>query len=152
MRFKKRGVFVSKRAEETSEGLSTIGEMVFFAIFAFLISSFAYGVYRDTTFQKNYFARDIAMTIDVLYASPNDIIYIYPTTPLNLTGFSLAINQHNVRLADKGTNAREIIYWYADIKDKLIETPKLDNLTTVLFKKKEDGVVEAIPIKIREES
>jgi hypothetical protein len=80
---------------------------------------------KNTIIQKNYKAKDIALLITTLYASPGDASYEYP-----LNGaFTIKIGGGQVSVADeKG----EYAYWYSrpeNVKD-IVVTDENGNIIT----------------------
>ena len=150
MRFKKRGLFGNRRAEESHEMPFTIAELTFFAIFAYFLISFAAGIARDTTFQKNYLARDIATTMDAIYASPNDIFYVYPPSPFNFSRYTLELKNERVMVGERNSNAKETTYWFADLSDTKFTQESLDDMTTVAINKTKGSKPEIIPLLTQE--
>ncbi|MFH1182458.1 MAG: hypothetical protein V1702_05860 [Candidatus Woesearchaeota archaeon] len=84
---------------------------VVLAVALFIVTlSFAMDVAKGTLLEKNYKAKDIALLITTLYASPGVTSYEYP-----LSGdFTLKIGNGQVSVDDpKG----EFVYWYSKPAD-----------------------------------
>jgi hypothetical protein len=150
MRFKKRGLFNSKRAEESHEMPFIMAELTFFAIFAYILIVFTVGIAKDTTFQKNYLARDIATTLDAIYASPNDIFYIYPSSPFNFSKYTLELGSERVKVGERDSDVKETTYWFADLSGAGFIQEKLDDITTVAINKTRGAKPELMPLLIPE--
>ncbi|MBW2970900.1 hypothetical protein KY320_01935, partial [Candidatus Woesearchaeota archaeon] len=87
---------------------------------------------NNTIFEKNYLARDTAMVINTLYASPSPIVYNYPE---NISGFSIRFSSHRAQIKDKSSDMDEVakIYWYADVLGKELDIPNIEKVETIEF-------------------
>jgi hypothetical protein len=121
-----RGLFLGKRAQTEHESLWTMIELTFFALFMVSLLLFVFNVWKNTTYEKNFLARDLALTLDTLYMSPQHIEWLYPH---NATDFQLRMSQNNVRVSSKASSSKqdERRYWFADT-----EAWKLDYMTEPL--------------------
>jgi hypothetical protein len=70
-----------------------------------IILSFVIDAYKNTLLEKNYRARDIALLITTMYASPSGVNFTYPIDG----GFDIAIGGGEVIVKD-GHGA--VNYWY----------------------------------------
>ena len=70
-------------------------------------------VENSTIFEKNFLARDIALTIDSVYASPQDLVYVYAE---NTSEFHITIKKNKVRVKAPLQEGEEVekIFWFAD--------------------------------------
>jgi hypothetical protein len=109
----KRGIFRGKKAQTEHESMWTLSEMVFFSIFVITLLLFSYTVWKNTTFQKNFLARDMAMTLDTLYMSPQKLTYSYPNNVSDYN-FIYAGNLVRVGEADSLNTQTDRMYWFAD--------------------------------------
>lgn len=110
MEFKKRGI--GKRAQAEHEQLFIIFEVVVFAFFMYILLSFVKDVEESRILEKNYLARDMAMMVNTLYATPQNVVWIYTE---NTTDYSVGIGNNLVTVQDvdalvEGTERR---YWFA---------------------------------------
>lgn len=111
----KRGVFRGRRAQTEHEAMWTIAEMVFFSIFLITLMLFARSAWRNTTFEKNYLARDMAMTINTIYMAPQRLTFSYP---YNASKYNMLYQGSVVRVGDAESKNKKTdrIYWFADEK------------------------------------
>jgi hypothetical protein len=151
MRFKKRGLFTSRRADSTHQLIFIIAEGIFFGLFAFLMFSYVNNLAKDPTFQKNFLARDIALTLDTAYASPSDLFYIYPYSPTNFSSYTLRLADEKVELGEKGTGKRSISYRFADTKADKAKLERLDTIDTIILNKTREAPLRIIPVKTQVE-
>jgi hypothetical protein len=116
----KRGIFQGKRAQTEHESLWTTIELVFFALFMISLLLFVSNVWKNTTYEKNFLARDLALTLDTLYMSPQQVSWLYPH---NATKYQLRLDQNNVRVTSVGSSAKqdERRYWFADEESRKLD-------------------------------
>jgi hypothetical protein len=122
-----RGLFRGKRAQTEHESLWTIIELTFFALFIVSLLLFVFNVWKNTTYEKNFLARDLALTLDTLYMSPQQVEWLYPH---NATDYKLMMSLNNVKVGSIGSTSKqdERRYWFADK-----EANKLDYMTQPLI-------------------
>lgn len=77
---KKRGkaIFKNKKASTISHDLFfNVFELVLAIIVILALFNFVSDVAKQTIFEKNYLARDMAILINILYSAPGDVAYYY---------------------------------------------------------------------------
>jgi hypothetical protein len=141
---KKRGC--SGMTEETHEMSFTMIELIFAIVFAYLLTVYVVGIAKDTTFQKNFLARDIATTIDAVYASPNEIFYVYPPSPFNFTRYTLELANEKVKIGVKKSDGTDTLYWFADLSGTKLATERLEDMTTIAIAKTKGAKPKIIPL------
>jgi len=116
----KRGIFRGKRAQTEHESLWTVIELTFFALFMVSLVLFVANVWKNTTYEKNFLARDLALTLDTLYMSPQQVSWLYPH---NSTRFQLWLVGNNVRVTTIKSTAKqdERRYWFADEEGRKLD-------------------------------
>src|SRR4030042_860594 len=84
----------------------------------------------ETTYEKNFLARDMALLIDTLYASPGDVEYVYDLSAIKseLNKFDFEIKDGYVTVYDSGFKKPQA-YRFAEkegyeIHDFRAEAPK----------------------------
>lgn len=98
---------------------------------------------KETTYEKNFIARDMALLIDTIYASPGNLEYIYD---MKGYGFDLEIKNGYVYVFDSGYKNPQS-YRFAEKEDMEIEDfkPEAGAPRAVKFVKKGDRIeVEAL--------
>src|SRR4030042_2742413 len=144
---KKRGFFLSKKGDATHESAQIMLWALFLAVFAFILFGFVNTVRSGTVFEKNYIARDLAMVVNTVYASPQDLVYVYPT---NTSLFYVTIKDHKVRVTDVAMEPESVdkIYWYADENQSMlnIEEPfeRVDNLKFIKTQVNDEGDINIV--------
>lgn len=130
----KRGIFRGRRAQTEHEAMWTLSELVFFSIFVVTLLLFARSAWKNTTFEKNFLARDMAMTINTLYMAPQRLIYSYPN---NASKYSLLYQNNVVRVgdADSENKKKDRLYWFADEEDRRILdiTPRINRPEIIIY-------------------
>jgi hypothetical protein len=130
----KRGIFRGKKAQTEHESLWTIIELTFFALFTISLLMFVMNVWKNTTYEKNFLARDLALTLDTLYMSPQHVAWLYP---YNTSAFQFMMGQNSVRVASIGGSAKqdERRYWFADEEQRKLSymTEPISAAKKVLF-------------------
>ncbi|MBU0756454.1 MAG: hypothetical protein KKF44_00175 [Nanoarchaeota archaeon] len=98
--------------------------------------------YNDLSFEKEYLAKDIALLVDTIYASPNDMIVAYPQNKLS---FSFRFEEGRVCVFDEF--GEKCAYFSEDAETEFIYgelTPnvKIDDklYTPLVFEKKENRI------------
>ncbi|MFH1399601.1 MAG: hypothetical protein ABIG95_05825 [Candidatus Woesearchaeota archaeon] len=104
---------LGKKGDVSNETLFTIFELIVFLFFAYIMFSFVRDIERSTLFEKNYLARDIALVIDSVYASPHKTYYAYPE---NVSRFQISAKLNKVRIKEAEQEGEHVdkIYWFAD--------------------------------------
>ncbi len=118
----------------------TLGEyaIIIWEIMVFVVITLALLMYvRDlsekTIFEKNFIARDTAMVVNTMYASPYTTVYLYPE---NTSMFTLRFNDQRVEVFDLDESEIGKIYPYADEESHQIEQ-ELKGVETIRFNKKQ---------------
>ena len=108
---KKRGLFLGKKAQAQHEILFTIFEVLVFAFFTYLLFAFVNDVEDNTTFEKNFIARDLAVMVNTVYTSPSSIVYNYPEDKKD---FVVKVQNNMILVKNQGQDdAVGIKYWFA---------------------------------------
>lgn len=79
------GFLKNKRASEDVLSLTTVIEFILLLLVAGLIAMIIIRETNNDTFEKRFLAKDIAMFIDTLHASPNTILVRYPEDTFQYT-------------------------------------------------------------------
>lgn len=96
---------------------------------------------NETTYEKNFIARDLALLINTIYASPGDIEYIYYVKG---QGFDLEIKEGYVRVFDSGFKGGQS-YRFAEKEGVKIDDFEAQAPSSVKFIKKGDKIeIEAL--------
>ncbi len=133
-----------------AEGVTAIGFLIIGLLFAGIVSTGiverAWSDIKGETLEKNYIARDIALVLDAVYASPGDVEYVY-----SMKGYKYVVEIKNARvmvnkLGAKEKNAGFYAYFDGGIKDEEKLSARLfplpDNPAPMLIViVKKDGVV-----------
>lgn len=92
-------------------------EMILIAIIAVVFFSFVKDIRENTILEKNYIARDVALTLDTVYAAPGEISAVYPSDELkesvNMKKYIVEIKENLVRVREPEEQVAKI-YWFAD--------------------------------------
>ena len=78
MGYKKRFKFLNSKKGMDIELWFNVFELVIVFVVGLVLLETVNSEVKGTTFEKNYFARDSALLINTIYASPGDIEYNYP--------------------------------------------------------------------------
>ncbi len=70
---------LNKKAGMNDLLLKSLTNLVLLAIILAALLAYVRDVVTDKTFEKNFLARDVALTLDALYAAPNDAYVDYST-------------------------------------------------------------------------
>jgi len=131
---KKRYFLLGKKGQEAEhEVIQTVIEAIMLAVFVYILFTFVSDIRGNTIFEKNYFARDLAMMVNTVYASPQDLVYVYPD---NTSRFYITIKDNKVRIHESALEAEEIdkIYWYADENQTRLDIEEsFDNIDNLEF-------------------
>lgn len=99
-------------------------ELILAAIILVTFFLFVKGIRENTTLEKNYLARDIALTIDAVYAAPGEISAAYPTDELkddaNMNKYIVELKDNLVRVREPAEQISKI-YWFADNSQTVID-------------------------------
>ena len=141
---KKRCLHLNKKGQIESEIYLLIIESIVFVLFAVIVFSFIKGLEGNTTFDKNYYSRDIAILYDTMYGSPGRVVYIYPE---DTSEYKMTIENNLVSIIKKGEDELEARkYWYADenIDKDYVKTSKTnqDQVKMVKYAKGEVQIYE----------
>lgn len=114
MERKKRGVNIFKYKNGISHDLFfNVFELILAVIVIIALFKFVNDVAEQTIFAKNYFARDMALLVNALYAAPGDVDYIYNEST---SKFMFDFNSNRVVVYEEGDSEdnRNILYFYAE--------------------------------------
>ncbi len=91
----------------------------------------------ETTYEKNFIARDMALLIDTIYASPGDVEYVYDLSAFYSKGmsFDLKIKDRHVTVYDSGYK-NPYTYVFAVKEGEEIEDFEAEGPKAVRFLKK----------------
>jgi hypothetical protein len=111
---------LGKKGQTEHEEMWTLFELASFFFFMIVLLTFSYTVWKNTTFQKNYLARDMAMTLDTLYISPQKLSYIYPN---NVSGYNFIYQGNMVRVGEEDilNQQSDRKYWFADERNRRLD-------------------------------
>ncbi|MBI2580769.1 hypothetical protein HYV85_03075 [Candidatus Woesearchaeota archaeon] len=113
------GLFAGKRGVE---GVTAIGFLIIGLLFAGIVSlgivERAWSDIKGETLEKNYIARDIALLLDAVYASPGDLEYIY-----SMKGYKYVVEIKNSKVTvnkpgGKEQNAAFYAYFDGGVKEE----------------------------------
>ena len=94
----------------TQKTYFTMIDLILLLLIAVGFLAFIYQVASSTLLEKNYLARDIALLLDTVYASPGDTHYIYEG---DASDFIILLDQNLVGVRkDNDVLAKQ--YWFAD--------------------------------------
>jgi hypothetical protein len=91
-------------------------ELILAAIVIIALLQFVNDVAEQTIFAKNYFARDISILVNALYAAPGDVDYIYNEDTSKFI-FDFNSNRLTVYEEKDPEDNRNIFYFYAENKN-----------------------------------
>ena len=114
MQIKKRGAKLFNNKSGISHDLFfNVFELILAAIVIIALFKFVNDVAEQTIFAKNYFARDMALLVNALYAAPGEVSYIYNE---DTSKFRFAFNSNKLTVYEEGDSEdnRNIIYFYAE--------------------------------------
>lgn len=112
-------LFAGKRG---AEGVTVIGFLIIGLLFAGIVTTGiverAWSAIKGETLEKNYIARDMALLLDAVYASPGDVEYVY-----SMKGYKYVVELKNSRViinkpGAKEQNAGFYAYFDGGIKDE----------------------------------
>jgi len=108
-------------------------------VFAILMS-YVKSVEKDTLFEKDYLAKDMALIIDANYAAPGEIDYSYKNTRVDIKKFNFEFKDQKLRVTEsvKSQDAG-MIESYGDVKSKEVYT-HLNSPETINFHKKDGSL------------
>ncbi|MBN2421880.1 hypothetical protein JXB41_01520 [Candidatus Woesearchaeota archaeon] len=91
-------LFKNKKAEGTRLSLWTLIDL--FVLLVIVIAFFfeIYTISKNTWFEKRFLAKDIAMMVDTVYASPADVVVVYPQ---NTLWFSFKFEKNKITVFDR---------------------------------------------------
>ena len=114
MQRKKRGNRIFNNKSGFSHDLFfNVFELILAAIVIIALFKFVHDVAEQTIFAKNYFARDMSLLVNALYAAPGEVSYIYDEDTSKFI-FDFKLNRLTVyKEGDKEDN-RNIFYLYAE--------------------------------------
>lgn len=132
---KKRGIFLGKKANLDIESYFIIIKFVILMAAILAMSAYVYSVVSDTFFQKMYFSRDIAFTINTLYSAPGSIYHEY--TRKNLEKFEIDFSQNKVGLRENDETKKGLAfnYFYASDLDYGLEKDLIKDSNKIFLQK-----------------
>lgn len=124
--------FLDRKAQEDiigEQGYSIWEVFAFFAVLGVLLG-FVNSLASMTIFEKNFLARDMAMSVNTVYAAPYVLVYNYPE---NTSEFLVDFKNNKVEIFDlEVTGDVAKIYPYADEQDhRLILEHDLRGIDTI---------------------
>ena len=125
MQRKKRGVNLFNNKDGISHDLFfNVFELILAAIVIIALFQFVNDVAEQTIFAKNYFARDMALLVNALYAAPGEVDYTYNEDTSN---FIFDFNSNRLTVYEEGDSEdnRNILYFYAENKNIPIQDTTL---------------------------
>lgn len=133
----KRGLsrfFASKRAEE-SMLYELLIALVFVGVLALFYFNFINNLVNNSVYERNYYARDTALTASVMYAAPGDVSYTYGIKPLNEYDFLMTLGDSTIVIKDESDQDAK----YSYPEDAQFKNPELafntKNIERILFTK-----------------
>lgn len=146
----KRGKILSffKKGQVESELFFIIIEIILVLGIAITFFSFVNSIAKNTMIEKNYFSRDLALLIDVIYSSPGDIYYNYfheEDDVMNKFNFLFDEQKVEVSEAEIEQKPLPVSYPYADSlifgkkvekieEPRIIEIIKIENEVSIIKK------------------
>lgn len=122
---------IKQKRGEAVLTLFRAAELILFAI-AILCLVVIISKIDEKTYEMNFIARDMALLIDTIYASPGDLEYIYD---MKGYGFGLEISDGYVTVYRPDYKASQS-YRFAEKKDVEIEDFRAEGPSSVKFVKK----------------
>ena len=122
---KKRGARLFNNKHGISHDLFfNVFELILAAIVIIALFKFVNDVAEQTIFAKNYFARDMSLLVNALYAAPGDVDYIYNEST---SKFIFDFNSNRVTVYEEGDSEdnRNILYFYEENKNIPIQDTTL---------------------------
>jgi len=111
----------------TNELFFNIFELVLAFIVILALFNFVNGVVKQTIFEKDYLARDLALLVSTLYAAPGQVTYSYNENSKD-SSFVSAFMQNKVEVYEKGeAEQSRISYPFAENKNIMFRYNSLEN-------------------------
>ncbi len=119
----------SKKGAIMHESYFMLFEIILVFIVFLSLLSFINESTSSTYFERNFYARDIALTIDALYACPETIVYNYKAG-LGLNNYTIEILSGLVKVASTGSHLYSSFYYAPDTllgfkKKTLVNPPSI---------------------------
>ena len=113
MQGKKRGRLFNDKSGISHDLFFNVFELILAAIVIIALFKFVNDVAEQTIFAKNYFARDMSLLVNALYAAPGEVSYIYNEDTSN---FIFDFNSNKLTVYEEGDTEenRNILYFYAE--------------------------------------
>lgn len=93
--------FRGKKGDVTSEISFVMLQIVVASIVIVALLAHVVSIAKDTALEKNYFARDIALTTTTIYAAPGDVEYNYQLSALNKYDYVVIVANSSVGITLK---------------------------------------------------
>ena len=120
MSYKRGAKFLNSKKGMDIELWFNVFELVIVFVVGLVLLETVNSEVKGTTFEKNYFARDSALLINTIYASPGDIVYNYPDKADN---FIFDFRQNKVGVYEQ----------HEQVENKIVEYPFAEDITYTLF-------------------
>ncbi len=127
MQRKKRGSKIFNNKKGISHDLFfNVFELILAAIVIIALFEFVNDVAEQTIFAKNYFARDMSLLVNALYAAPGDVSYIYNE---DTSKFIFDFNSNRAVVYEEGDSEdnRNILYFYAENENQPFQDTTLSH-------------------------
>ncbi len=106
----KRGIVFSCKKGMTHELFFNVFELVLASIVLLALLFFVHGIAKQTIFEKNYLARDLAVLLNAVYAAPGELTYKYNE---NAAGFTFDFASGKVDVRSESKDPSNIFYPFA---------------------------------------
>lgn len=146
-------IVINDKRGITHEMFFNIFEIVLAFIVILALFNFVNGIVKQTIFEKNYLARDLAILTNTVYAAPGEVIYNYNENAKEFE-FSFDFKPNNIEIKENyGEEQKElaapIVYPFAEDKTVPLSYKIIDNdkgSVKIQFIKSKDGIdVEKLP-------
>jgi len=106
----KRGSVFNCKKGMTHELFFNVFELVLASIVLLALLFFVNGIVKQTIFEKNYLARDLAGLINTVYAAPGELTYRYNE---NAAGFTFDFGSGKVDVRSESKDPENVFYPFA---------------------------------------
>ena len=137
--FRKRGVKNKKALGAQSDMYFIVTELILLMMIAFAINNYITGIANNTMFERNFYARDLALLTHTVYAAPGDLTYNY-NGKISQYNFTVEMADGKVKVARQGSTYYSAYHYAEDLNFKQppkISRKKVDWLT---FRKTGDTI------------
>jgi hypothetical protein len=108
----KRGI--NCKGDIPSQALFFLFEILMVMVVLVALLSYVDSIKKNTLFEKNYLARDIALTLNTLGTVPGNIFYLYSNPKVELKNFDIILNNNFAGVKEKEEKSNIVSFPYAD--------------------------------------